>query len=298
MKNVFRVAIVIIALLTVDYLGSEFLKSNIEKSYGLQKHSDVLMVGHSHVMMGVYAPKISQEIRCSISKYTRAGVDLRARHLMVNQYLNSKYADSLKMVILGIDAQSFTGSGLSENAHVLFYPWLDNEEIARYVLNETSCCNYLFHKVFRLSRYNDELVGCAIRGMRGGEDINMKQKGMGEYEEYRDSKGANIELNALLMDELEQTVQELQSRDLEVILLQTPVVRHLLNGNEKEYKQVCAYFSSLEEKYDKVNYVNYTDSLMVDYGLFFNPTHLNQKGQSVFTEKIIPEIKKIYNQGQ
>ena len=114
MRSIAKIIIGGIILICADIAGHLFLKENCEKGFGIKSYSDVLMVGHSHLNMSVDKSVLSDSIGLSVAKYYRSGVDIHARRLMANQYLESKYADSLKAVIFCVDASTFTAEGLTK----------------------------------------------------------------------------------------------------------------------------------------------------------------------------------------
>lgn len=292
MKAIAKIIIGVIVFICVDATGHLFLKENCEKGFGIKSYSDILMVGHSHLNMSVDKSVLSDSIGFSVAKYYRSGVDIHARRLMANQYLESKYADSLKAVIFCVDASTFTSEGLSANSYTLFYPWMDDDLYKDMVSSEAGFGDYWFHKVFKLSRYNQDLYGTAIKGLLNSEDRNNKTKGLEIERDSYSIKGTTIKLKKSLMDELRKAVNDVAAKNIKVILLQTPIAKYLLNGNEQEYLKVKEFYQELA-KSNQVYYIDFTDELADKYDLFFNPTHLNVRGQELYTKRLIEELKLI-----
>jgi len=292
-KNILRVAISIAVLAIIDFSGHCILKHYCEKLYGLNQRSQILMLGHSHVAMGINADVLEKEFGCKVTKYSRAGVDIHSRCLMGYQYLNSDFSDSLKLVIFGVDPHTFTTEGLSENSHKLFYPWMDSEQYDVLIREYDSSSEYLFHKIFKLSRYNQDLYTSALKGALGSGDDNLKTNGLPTDEDYDNKKGTAICFNEPLMKDFEKTIEDISSRGINVLLVQTPVAKFVLNGQDKNYKTITGYYKSLAERNANVYYINFTEEMYSDYDLFFNPTHVNVRGQKVFTERLCEEMKKI-----
>lgn len=292
MRSIAKIIIGGIILICADIAGHLFLKENCEKGFGIKSYSDVLMVGHSHLNMSVDKSVLSDSIGLSVAKYYRSGVDIHARRLMANQYLESKYADSLKTVIFCVDASTFTAEGLSANSYTLFYPWMDDDLYKDMVASEASFGDYWFHKVFKLSRYNQDLYGTAIKGLLNSEDRNNKTKGLDIEGDPDSLKGSTIKLNKSLMEELRKAVNDVADKNIKVILLQTPIAKYLINGNEQEYLKVKEFYQELA-KSSQVYYIDFTDELADKYDLFFNSTHLNVRGQELYTQRLIRELKPI-----
>lgn len=107
MKKLYKILIAIAVFFFLDFAISSLLKEGLNKGFGLRQESEILIVGHSHMMMGVDRDKLEKGLKCKISKYTRTGVSLPERYLMTQQYLNSKYSKKLKAALIGVDALLF-----------------------------------------------------------------------------------------------------------------------------------------------------------------------------------------------
>ena len=77
------------AFLLVDYIGDMALLTGLRKGYGLDQNSEIFVVGHSHMMMGVDKKELEEQLGCKISKYTRSGVTIDQRKMMTEQFLQS-----------------------------------------------------------------------------------------------------------------------------------------------------------------------------------------------------------------
>lgn len=292
-SRIIKIAVSLVLLFGIDYIGHSILKHYCEKGFGLTQESDILMVGHSHLAMSINTSFLSKELGCSFTKYTRSGVDIHARHLMANQYLESEYAASLKAVVFCVDAMTFTAEGLSANAYTLFYPWMDEELYKDMVYQQASLGEYIIHKIFRLSRYNQDLFSLALKSFMGSEDKNLKTNGLDLKDEPSKMSGTNIDFNPILMKELELAVEDASKHNVKVILLQTPIAKYLLNGKGKEYAKVKSYYKSFSDNNPNVYYIDFTDELSDQYDLFFNPTHLNVRGQELYTKTLCEKLKVV-----
>lgn len=292
-SRIIKIAVSLVLLFGIDYIGHSILKHYCEKGFGLTQESDILMVGHSHLAMSINTSFLSKELGYSFTKYTRSGVDIHARHLMANQYLESEYAASLKAVVFCVDAMTFTAEGLSANAYTLFYPWMDEELYKDMVYQQASLGEYVIHKIFRLSRYNQDLFSLALKSFMGSEDKNLKTNGLDLKDEPSKMSGTNIDFNPILMKELELAVEDASKHNVKVILLQTPIAKYLLNGKGKEYAKVKSYYKSFSDNNPNVYYIDFTDELSDQYDLFFNPTHLNVRGQELYTKTLCEKLKVV-----
>lgn len=292
-EKTLRLLFAILALFGMDYGLDSFLKKGLDKGLGLDQHSKVLIVGHSHLMMGLDREMMEKELHCKVTKHTRSGVGMAERYLMTKMYLDSPFSDSLKVVIIGVDPFSFNGSGLSENSYMLFYPWMDQREIGKFIKDATDPATYYAHKVFRTSRYSDDLIKQSIRGWRN-DDRNYKTTIFTDslFEANRGKWIRPILFDKGLMDKLDSTIMICTDRGLNVILLQTPILNVLTNMYNEEYRKIIAYYQSLDEKSEKVTFLNYCTDYEEQHNLYFDPIHLNRNGQILITQKCIEDIIK------
>ena len=121
------IVLFISSFILIDRIVNEFLEEGLNQYYGIGESNEIALVGHSHLMLGVDKIELGQALKLGVSKYTREGVNVSDRLIMINQLLDNN--PNLKTVIYGVDAWTFTGEGLSENSYKLFYPFMDSDNI-------------------------------------------------------------------------------------------------------------------------------------------------------------------------
>lgn len=291
MKNIYKLATIIVCFFTIDFTGSQILKHGLNQGMGLNEHSKILIVGHSHLMMGLDKSILEDSLGCKVTKHTRSGVGMTERKLMTQMFLDSPFSDSLIVVVIGVDPFSFNGEGLSENCHTLFYPWINEPNVGNYIKEATDPANYYVHKLFRLSRYNDDLIKQSIRGWKH-DDRNYKVSIFTDslFEASKTKWARPITFNKHLMKELEQTITFCINRKLHIILLQTPILKVLTDMHPIEYKEITKYYQQLDSASNYVHFINYSPYYDEDYNIFFDPIHLNINGQKIVTERFIKDI--------
>ena len=161
-KGIRIITFFFISFLILDFTVSIFLKNGLEKYYGLDAEAKIALIGHSHLMLGIDKVKMEDKLGVNVAKYTSEGVNVSNRKLMIEHLLNKN--DEIETIIYGVDAWTFTGEGLSENSHVLFYPFLSDSSINKFVKNNTSQIDYWTRKIIKSSRYNENLIASSIRG--------------------------------------------------------------------------------------------------------------------------------------
>jgi hypothetical protein len=275
-----------------DYVVHKIIQTGLEKYYGIGTDYDIAFVGHSHLMLGIEKESFEEQFGKKVSKYTIEGVNVYDRHQMINHLLDEN--KNLKVVVYGVDAWMFTGSGLSQNSYRLFLPFMDNENMENYVKNEMDPSEYWQKKIIKTSRYNEQLVSGSMRGYLGvwsnlkfgtldAQDLERRI----ESGDYRiiDSSERNREI-------FEKSIDALTNRGINVVLLYVPTVDLYNNKQSEKFDYELSYFKNLEQKNDFVTYFEYLENWESRYDLFFDPIHLNPEGQHLLTNEFLNDLEK------
>lgn len=294
MNKYIRLILALIVLFIADYTGHRILKYGLDKGMGLNERSKVLIIGHSQLMMGLDKSMMEDALKCKVTKHTRTGVGIGVRMMMTDMYVDSEYSDSLKCVVLAVDPFSFNDEGLSQNSFMLFYPWMDDPYVGRFIHNSTDDVTYWGHKIFRLSRYSDDLIKQSFRGWRN-DDRNYKTTVLTDdiYERGKDKWERPIRFDRALMQNLEETIRHITSKGIYVVLLQSPSYYKLTENQQEKYKKTEAYFRSLANSSPLVEFIDYDKLYNKQANLFFDPLHLNVEGQKLMTNRLTNDIKKL-----
>lgn len=293
-KYIIRFIIAVVILFGLDYAIGVTLNIGLDKGMGLNEHSQILIVGHSHLAMGLDKDSLEKGLACKVSKHTRSGVGIVERKMMVDMFVNSEYSDSLKVVVIGVDPFLFNGAHISHNTHTLFYPWIDEPEVSSYIKEHTTFIEYYAHKIFRLSRYSDDLIKQSIRGWNN-DDRNYKTTIFSDsiFEANKGKWDKPIKRDQQLMSILEQTINDLTERKIHTILLQTPILKLVTNLNIEDYEDMVEYYMSLDAQSAYVHFIDYSPYYDSYYEFFFDPIHLNVAGQKEITSRFIKNINTL-----
>ena len=115
-RNLLRLIGFLLLFIVFDLVLSIFLLKGIDRFYGLKSNADVLMLGHSHLMLAIDKQLLEESSGLKVAKYTREGVNMADRRVMAQQYFSTCSAKP-EIVILSIDPWLFTGFA----EHVLKY---------------------------------------------------------------------------------------------------------------------------------------------------------------------------------
>lgn len=300
MKKLNRISLwaigVVILFFLVDNLINWAMMKGINNYYGLNQPSEILLVGHSHLMLATDKERLEKKTGMKVSKYCREGVTVTDKKAMVEHFLNAANTDSLKYVLYGVDLATFTGSGLSQNSYTLFYPFIDDENVGEYIKSQADATDYWVHKLVKTTRFNDDgIKNSAGRGWLDNWD-NLKTNII-NVEAYKkrlaNGDERHIQMNELLKAQFKQTVEMLTERGIKVILVNTPTLDLLNNFEPEKYNQMMEWFRNYADSDPFVEFWDFNPKYQHDYSLFSDRLHLNRKGQEVITDELIERINHI-----
>lgn len=294
-RRILSILLFVLVFIGLDRGIGWLLNNGLNRYFGLNQHSEVLLIGHSHLMLAIDKSNFEKGIGLSVSKYCREGVNVADRYEMVKQYLSSPYSDSLQVVLYGVDQFMFTGAGLSENSYKLFYPFIDEENMNEYIKESAGFSDYWVHKLICTTRYSDALINSAIRGYRydwsnykvGYLDVDALK------EQIRKGQQRHIHFEQDLIDYFEKTLELLMQKGIKIILVNTPIAAPLNGYETEQYQKIISYFRAKADSSSLIYYWDFNPQYSTQYELFFDPIHLNPLGQRVITKQIIDRITQI-----
>lgn len=293
-KKIFIVVGIVLAFFILDRIVGYVLNQGLEKYFGLNQHSKVLLVGHSQLMLSVDKSSFEDSIGKSVSKYCREGVNIFDRYEMIRQIMESPCSDSLEYVLYGVDQFMFNNADLSKNSYKLFYPFMDNDNIDEYIYSSAPLSDYLIHKAIHTTRYSDALINSAFRGYFnnwnnykfGKTDIEQLRKAVAEGRQRKISKDVSSKIR------FEESIDLLKSHGLKIILVGTPVVDILNMSESEKYQEYIDYMNQLAQSPD-IEFWDLNPEFSSRYELFFDNIHLNRQGQTEVNKYLAEKFKSL-----
>jgi len=281
-------------LFVTDRAVSYFILEGLYKYYGFDKPAEILMIGHSHTMLGIDEVLMETELQTTVAKYAREGANNLDRLLMLKHFLNTN-GEGVKLVTYDVDANFLTSEGLSENSYRLFFPFLDDSpEIREYIKNESdSKLDYLSKLFIKTARYNDLNLKASFRGhlqnftnIKYGvlDTVTLKQQvANGEFRK--------ITFNEEAKKQFEETLNLLAEKNIPTFLILIPTNQIINDAEPEKYQQAIQLLRNYEKQYTNVHFFDYNVLFAKRHELFYDPIHLNPQGQKEVTEKLIEDIK-------
>lgn len=288
-RNLLKVWLFLLLFFLLDLVLSLLLLKGVERFYGLKSDADVLMIGHSHLMLAVDKEALEKESGLTVAKYTREGVNMADRRVMAQQYFDI-CAAAPETVILSIDPWLFSGEGLSLNSWKLFLPFMDNLAVNQYIKQSaTNRFDFARYKAIRTSRFNASLLNAAGRGWLNNWD-NLKfgtvdTVRFGKVEVLRNFRP--ITFSRELMDDFSSTLDFLNEKGTRVLLLNTPIWEPLINAQKAEYDRSMVLIDSIARVHCLgAEIIDLVPEFSRRTELFFDPIHMNPAGQRAVTKAL------------
>jgi hypothetical protein len=273
-----------------DHSVAFVLKRGLMKYYGFDTDNQLLINGASQLMLALDKDRIESETGLKVAKYTREGVNLSDREIMLRLFLDINKNKS-KYAIYGTDQFMFTAEGLSLNSYTFFYPFMENPDVALYLRSKTNDKRtYLVHKFIKCSRYDMLLINSSIRGYL--EDWSNKKTGelnLGSLEKNISSGNVRkVQIDSTLLSSFHRSMSLLKKNNMEVLLLYLPYAGKL-EYNDPKRSEVIEILKNFAETNSGFYFLDYSEFLQIN-SYFFDPNHLNPTGQKVATDHLIKDF--------
>jgi hypothetical protein len=169
---------------------------------------------------------------------------------------------------------------------------MDDPTIDDYIEAKDERLSYWSKKWIKTSRYNEQLIAGAFRGFLGQWD-NLK---FGTVDTLKLDKALakgqyrKIDNSPEAIKTFKATLDVLTAADVNVYLVYVPTIDKLEQVQQKEFDETINIFKSFET--DKVRFINFQNEWSDHYDMFYDPIHLNPKGQKVITKELINILKR------
>jgi hypothetical protein len=285
-------------ILGVDRLAGTLLKHGLDRYFGFDRNAAVLLVGHSHTMLGIDAELLQRSLGMPVAKYAVNGANVFDREAMLRHYFGD-HPGRVKLVVYDVDDHTFTGDGLSSNSYRLLYPYIGNADMNGYLrANAGSWGEYFSRRVLLSLRFNAAVLNLSLRGLfgvfdnfkTGSVDIPSLEK------EIQTGRRPGILIDSEYLNALEETIQLVRSRGARLVFCYIPSVDLLSRMDPARHTQVVDMFQRYDRDDEGVEFYNYQETFGSRYELFSDPIHLNREGQRIFTAQLKTDLQHVLSQ--
>lgn len=288
-----KIVIFFIIFIVIDNGIALLLKIGLNRYYGFDHDASILVVGHSRAAHGIDGAMLQKITKRAVAKYAVQGTTL-AEHIMMYKHYISEHPSSVQIAIYIVDDYLFC-KGFGSNQYRLFYPFMDNEIVDRYIYTYAgSTEDYLTHKYIKLYRYCEGSVQGTVRMgylRKAEQSINEKI----DLEKIKKKiKSVNISERSKIsdanIDQFRKLITYLRSNNIQVYLFYMPFIDLLSSVNAESHGLTIGLLRELASQDSGVLFIDDCISGSAKYDLFIDATHPNRAGQKLYTNIIAQKI--------
>lgn len=288
-------SVFLVIIVLSDQIAGGFLRMGLDRYFGLDVPARILCIGHSHSVLGIDKTGLEKELHTPVAKYARQGADASNRLAMIRHYL-AVHPNPVRIIVYDVNAHAFTGKGLSANSHRLFYPFMDIPVIRDYVQkHSTSPVEYWLRRYLKLPRFSEVTLSLSIRGwLRKWTNLKYtqidiertkKQLNQGNFRKISFDPGPS--------KLFKQTIRLVRSHNIHLVLAYIPTIDLLNEAEPAKYQEAIRIFEEYASKDSGITFLNYNPEFSHRHELFYDPIHLNENGQKLFTKYLAENLKRI-----
>jgi hypothetical protein len=295
-----RFSVFFAIVFVTDVIVSTSLLHGLEKYFGLDQPAEVLLIGHSHTVLGIDHIMLCKDLGIPVAKYARQGATLRERLAMIRHFLD-RQPDSVKVIVYDVDAHLLNPSGLSQNSYRLFYPFLEEPAIQDYLSDVTGGnLDYQMRRLIKTARYDEVTLALSLRGLlgiwsnfkSGSVDITrLKEQIAAGKSKYR-----AIQIDAEQLALLEASISEARHRNIKFVLAYYPTIDIYNKIEHEKHRRVIELFESLAADDAGVIFLDFNPEFASQHELFYDPIHMNPEGKHKLTTVLTTKLREILNE--
>jgi hypothetical protein len=285
-------------LFCLDRLIGKAAERGLDRYFGMDRDAAVLLVGHSKTILGLDDAALEHELAIPVAKYAMNGANIFDREIMVRHFF-SQHPGQVKLVVYDVDGFTLNQGNLSANSYRLFYPYMDDPQVASYVrANDPSVADYYIRKLLPSTRYDETSLWLSLRGhfgfgenlKRGTVDLARLRARMARGQQQRPA----IQLHSLAA--FDRTISYIRSTGARVLLIYLPVVDVLNDADREGEARTIGIYEQYASRDAGVLFWNYSKQYESKHELFMDGIHLNQAGQSGVTSRLSAELAALMKQ--
>lgn len=290
-----RCLILFLLFFLFDFIISIVLIKGLNKYYGFNENPEILINGSSMAMSGFNRDELEKQTYKQIATYAHEGVSVSDRYTMINHFFQI-HPEGIKSVVYEVNPVVFSTKKTAENVYTIFYPYMDDKEVEKYIKENASVKEHGINKIFRTKRFDSRLLRLIVMGYLNKYD-NLKTNKLDSTAilQMIPQKGSsNVIMDESNIEIFERTMDLILSHDSGILLVMMPMFYTKLETfNMESYRKLCAYFEDYSATRENVEFLNLNqDSLIYNADNFSDPLHFNVYGQRHITNVISSYLVK------
>ena len=281
-----RIILLVVVFLIIDFILSVILINGLNKYYGFTKDPEILISGSSMVMSGFNKRETESITSKQVSVYAHEGVSVSDRYVMINHFF-SMFPSSVRTVIYEVNPVLFSNIETSDNSYTIFYPYMDNKAVDRYIKEKAGLTDYYLNNIIRTKRFDSRLIVNIAKGYLGiYDDVKTNTLDTVAIIQMREQTGkVNVKLEKANLRIFENTIDTIRSHNASIILVMMPMYYlKLQTFNKDGYNSLCQYLENYCLTRKEVNFLNLNENdIIMNADYFSDPLHFNRRGQRQIT---------------
>lgn len=291
-KLIMKISIFFLIILILDTLLSTLLFRGLNAFTGFGLNANNLFVGHSHTVCAIDTELIEKNFSGKATKLALHGLNLSDRYALLKYYYNQTESNP-ELVIFDIDESVLSTPTNNLNSHTRFYPFISDIDIERYIFeNGESYESIVARKYLKTLRYNNSWI--LIRSLKGifGFNDDKAPNSVININNFKNRNKNKIEFDEKSEKIFSDIIDYLSKKNTTIILAYYPKL-FLNQDDEFNYKKLLQKISRYTEKYQNVFLLDYNRDYNDRSEIFFDPTHVNRKGQEIISLLMAKDLREL-----
>ncbi len=295
-----RALLFLLLFFILDRLLAVILLGGIERYYGLNRPANVLLVGHSHTVLGIDKVELERLLGVPVAKFAMEGAITPDRLEFIRYYFR-RWPGTQPVVCYDVSAFTFTGSGLSANSYRNLFPFCGDAETRAYVRRHCQTPGeFWLRMAVHTLRYDDMAVWCAIRGYSGNWN-NLKQGAVDVRRlagQIADRDFLHIGFDNDNMAVFQETLKAVQDNGSRMNLVFIPTIDVLNQAEPAQFAKAISLLRAAETEFPNARFLDYHAEYESRHELFYDAIHMGPKGQVEITKRLAADLAEELSAGE
>jgi len=247
--------------------------------------------------MGIDEVQLERVLGVPVALFAIRGASAADRLMMLRYYF-ARQPGSVRAVVYGVDAHSFSDAGLSFNSYQNLFPFIGDPEILAYIKRLSgSRSEYVLRRWICATRYNEFTASLAVRGyLRNWANFKLGTANIDRLaRQVRQGQFRRIGFDADNVAQFGQAAEFAAAHHATLFLAYIPTVDILNQAEPEKFQRSLDLFRGYAASNTNVIFLNYNEALQSRHELFWDPTHLNREGQKEVTARLAEDLKRFLN---